>query len=113
LANFFFGQAFSQDDCHAHHFSELQDFTSNFPVALCIATHEVSRLGVALNKFLVHFSSKRWETRREDWNFYDVYTPILEDMITRFEAALPPDIRLRYDRSYERWKRSSPVFFLT
>jgi hypothetical protein len=106
LGDFFFSRHTSFDDCHVCHFKEC------LSPEMCptpIRTQKIVDLGTALNKFLVHFTSTRWEQQRRSWNFYDEFTPVLEDLIVRFESALPQDIRQHYERGYQEWKRKSPM----
>jgi hypothetical protein len=109
IISFFYGRATLPRDCHAYHFSRLEGFDAKFPAALCERTENIERLIEALNQFLAHFSSARWEMDRKPWTFYESFEPTIDGLITRFEAALPDHVYLEYVQKYKQWQKDNPA----
>ena len=109
IASFFYSRSTSFTDCHIYHFNELPDFEAKFPAQRYERTEKTKRLLTALNQFLAHFSTTRWETDREPWPFYDGFTPTIEELIRQFEESLPEEMFRYYAEEYKRWERSNPV----
>jgi hypothetical protein len=42
-------------------------------------------------------------------NRYDEFIPTIDDLITKFEAALPKEVRQVYLKYYRHWERCHPA----
>jgi len=78
-----------QDDCHVDHFNVLDGFEATFPASLHPHSAQIKQLSVDLNQLLAHITATRWERNRPPMSDYDKFIPTLDDLITKFEAALP------------------------
>jgi hypothetical protein len=78
-----------QDDCHVDHFNVPDGFEATFPASLHPHSAQIKQLSVDLNKLLAHITATRWERNRPPMSDYDKFIPTLDDLITKFEAALP------------------------
>lgn len=108
LVDFFYMEA-EQDDCHVDHFNVLDGFEADFPASIHLHSARSKKLSVDLNKLLAHFTATRWEKYRPPMNDYDEFIPTIDDLITRFEAALPEDVRQVYLKHYRYWEYSHPA----
>lgn len=106
LIDFFFTKP-ELDDCHVVHFRVLPGFTAAFPPDIHKRTQQTAEVLEHLNKLLAHFTANRWEDRRPDWSVYDKYTPIIENLATRFEGALQGDAKAGYDKGRTLWQHHS------
>jgi hypothetical protein len=108
LIEFFFCDAEFQDDCHVDHFRCLVGFTAAFPPSIHQRTQRTNDVAKYLNKLLAHFTATRWERQRPAWDYYAEYSPVVTELVARFEAALQGDIKAAYDRGYRKWLHHSP-----
>ena len=107
LVDFFYGEP-QQDDCHVDHFNVLDGFETAFPANIHIHTSRNKKMSVDLNKLMAHMTATRWEKHRPSMNDYDAFIPTIDDLITKFEAALSEDVRLVYLRHYRHWESAHP-----
>jgi hypothetical protein len=105
LIDFFYKDP-ALDDCHVHHFRVLPGFETLFPANLHIYTEKTRDVSATLNKRMAHFTATRWEKTVKAWDYYEELAPTIEELITRFENALPDDIKVAYTRGYHRWETS-------
>jgi hypothetical protein len=108
LIDFFYGEA-KQDDCHVDHFNILDGFEATFPASLRPHSAQIKKLSLDLNKLLAHLTATRWEKNRPPMNDYDKFIPRIDDLITKFEAALPEEVRQVYLKHYRHWERYHPA----
>ena len=92
LFDFFYGGA-KQDDCNVDHFNVLDGFEAGFPASIHFRDERIKKVSVDLNKLLAHLTATRWERDRPDMDQYATFIPTIDNVITRFEAALPEDVR--------------------
>ena len=107
LIEFFFCEP-EQDDCHVVHFRALPGFTAAFPPDIHERTQRTDEVAKYLNKLLAHFTATRWEEHRPAWDYYDEYSPLIENLATRFEAALQGDAKAGYYKGYRHWLHHLP-----
>lgn len=103
LIDFFYGEA-KQDDCTVDHFNVLNGFEAAFPASIHLRSALNKKMTADLNKLLAHMTATRWEKNRPPMNDYDSFIPTIEDLIARFESALPEDVRQVYLKHYQRWE---------
>ena len=108
LIDFFYGEA-TQDDCHVDHFNVLDGFEAAFPASIHLHSARNRKMSVDLNKLLAHMTATRWEKNRPPMDDYDKFILTISDLITRFEAALPEDVRQVYLKHYRSWECSHPA----
>lgn len=108
LIDFFFAEA-RQDDCHVNHFNILDGFEAAFPASIHLSSDRTRRVSVDLNKLLAHITATRWEKNRPLMNHYAEFIPIIHDLITRFETALPDDKRGVYLEHCRKWECHHPA----
>jgi hypothetical protein len=111
LIDFFYGEA-RQDDCNVDHFNVLNGFEAAFPASIHLHSARNKKMSADLNKLLAHMTATRWEKNRPPMNDYDSFIPTIDDLITKFEAALPEEVRQVYLRHYQRWESSHPATVL-
>lgn len=109
LIDFFFCEP-EHDDCHVVHFGALPGFTAAFPPTIHQRTARTDQVVKYLNKLLAHFTATRWEKQRPAWNFYEEFEPVIESVATRFEDALPANVRKSYDKGLNKWSGHTPTF---
>jgi hypothetical protein len=108
LVDFFYKPA-QFDDCNVEHFNVLDGFAAAFPGNAHLATAGVRKMSTDLNKLLAHMTATRWEKPRPPMDKYDEFIPIIDDQITRFEAALPEDVRQVFLTHYRMWEAWHPA----
>lgn len=111
LVDFFYGAA-KLDDCNVDHFNVLGGFEAAFPASIHVHDERTKTVSVNLNKLLAHLTATRWEKPRPLMDDYDKFLPTISNLITRFEAALPEDVRQVYMRHYRRWESCHPATVL-
>jgi hypothetical protein len=104
----FFYKPPADDDCHAASFRTVAGFEYQFPASIHTQTPHSIEVSNALNKLLAHFTATRWEKDRPPWKFYDEFAPAVEELIARFESALPDDLRSVYLEKYRFWEQAHP-----
>jgi hypothetical protein len=108
LIDFFYGEA-EQDDCNVAHFNVLDGFEAAFPASLHVANARIKKLSVNLNKLLAHLTATRWESGRPPMKYYAEFLPNIEDLISRFENALPKGVQQVFLEHFQDWERSHPA----
>jgi hypothetical protein len=108
LIDFFYGEP-KQDDCHVGHFNILDGFEGAFPASVHLHSAQAKKMGTNLNKLLAHLTATRWEKNRPPMSDYDKFMPTIDDLITKFEAALTEEIRQVYWKHYRRWESRNPA----
>jgi hypothetical protein len=99
-------------DCHVDHFNVLDGFETAFPASIHLHGTRTKKKSADLNKLLAHMTATRWEKNRPLMNEYDEFIPTIDDLITKFEAALPEDVRQVYLEHYQNWERIHPATVL-
>ena len=108
LIDFFYGEP-KRDDCSVDHFNVLNGFEAAFPASIHLHSARNKQVSVDLNKLLAHMTATRWEKNRPPMDDYDKFILTISDLITRFEAALPEDVRQVYLKHYRSWECSHPA----
>lgn len=112
LIDFFYREAQQGDDCKVDHFNVLDGFEAAFPASIHLHSPQTRQMSVYLNKLLAHMTAIRWEkSTRPPMSDYYEFLPTIDDLITRFEAALPEDVRQVYLKHYRYWEYFHPATF--
>jgi hypothetical protein len=99
----FFYAAPEKDDCCVDHLNALPGFATSFPASLHVHTPKTREVSETLNKFLAHLTATRWEKPRQAWDYYDQFAPTIENLVEKFETALPDDFKKVYLKAYQHW----------
>lgn len=102
IVDFFYMKPLQDDICIKHFEAEFPHFQFETANRNQLSENEAKQLKEALNKRLVHLTGSRWRTKKADWEFYEQYLDRIEGDIKAFEHALPPDLRVAYDRAYSQ-----------
>ena len=104
LVDFFYKEP-QQDDCTVVHFNILPAFAESFPKLA--RPKELWRVSQDLSKRLVHFTATRWRLSAPDMNHYRRHFDPVSDLIHKFQAALPPDVRANLDARLLFWEQQA------
>jgi len=105
LLDFFYGRAQS-DDCSVDHFKALPGFAAAFGSKP--EPKDVATVREDLNKRLAHLTATRWEKKAPPMDYYEKHFDRIENLMVRFQAALPDDVRQVFINEVGEWERKHP-----
>ena len=108
LVDFFHNKAEKPDDCRLDHFKALPEFRAAFPASTKQDRKWAEKVGRNLSKRLVHFTATRWLKTQPNMKYYEEFGVTIDDLITKFQAALPQDLREVFEVHYRNWERNHP-----
>jgi hypothetical protein len=106
LVDFFYCNNGQDDDLLAADFCILPGFSRQFSLAPWNNPPEWSQqVKVHLNKRLAHITSPRWKERGPKMQYYHQHFPEIRDLISSFQAALPPELQDGLRAQMDQWAR--------